>query len=82
MITDSVGIAVILATFGLLFFRQIRVYPLTWSITAATGAIVVIALGAIFPSKTGIWMSTGRNSNGTQRVFLTRLSHRCGVTGS
>ena len=29
MITDSVGIAVILATFGLLFFRQIRVYPLT-----------------------------------------------------
>ena len=55
MIADSVDIAVILATFGLLFFRQIRVYPLTWSITAATGAIVVIALGAISPSKTGVW---------------------------
>jgi len=51
MISDGVVIAVVLGTFGLLFFRQIRVYPLTRSITAATGAVVVIALGAISPEE-------------------------------
>ncbi|MDZ7703526.1 MAG: SLC13 family permease [Trueperaceae bacterium] len=51
MAADPVVIAVVLATFGLLFFRQIRVYPLTRSITAATGAVTVIALGAISPEE-------------------------------
>jgi len=51
MVSDAIVIAVVLAAFGLLFFRQIRVYPLTRSITAATGAVVVIALGAISPEE-------------------------------
>jgi len=51
MVVDLVVIAVVLGTFGLLFSRQIRVYPLTRSITAATGAVVVIALGAISPEE-------------------------------
>lgn len=47
MISESAVIGLVLGTFGLLFFRRVRVYPLTRSITAATGAVVVIALGAI-----------------------------------
>lgn len=51
MVSDVVTISVVLLTFGLLFFRRIRVYPLTRSITAATGAVVVVALGAISPEE-------------------------------
>lgn len=51
MPSDLIVIGIVLTAFGLLFFRQIRVYPLTRSITAATGAVVVIAIGAISPEE-------------------------------
>lgn len=50
MVSDAVLTAVVLSTFCLLFFRQIRVYPLTRAITAASGAVLVVALGAISPA--------------------------------
>jgi Na+/H+ antiporter NhaD/arsenite permease-like protein len=51
MVSDALVIAVVFCTFGLLFFNQIRVYPLSRSLTSATGAVVVLALGAILPDK-------------------------------
>ncbi len=51
MVSDALVIAVVFCTFGLLFFNQIRVYPLSRSLTSATGAVVVLALGAISPDK-------------------------------
>jgi Na+/H+ antiporter NhaD/arsenite permease-like protein len=50
MVSDPVVTAVVLSTFGLLFFRRLRVYPLSRAVTAATGAVVVVALGAISPT--------------------------------
>jgi Na+/H+ antiporter NhaD/arsenite permease-like protein len=51
MVSDALVIAVVFCTFGLLFFNQIRVYPLSRSLTSATGAVVVLALGAISPDE-------------------------------
>ncbi|KZN26488.1 arsenic resistance protein ArsB [Haladaptatus sp. R4] len=51
MASDALVIAVVLVTFGLLFFNQIRVYPLSRSLTSATGAVVVLAIGAISPDE-------------------------------
>ncbi|MFH5798638.1 SLC13 family permease [Haladaptatus sp. CMAA 1911] len=51
MVSDAFVIAVVFCTFGLLFFNQIRVYPLSRSLTSATGAVVVLALGAISPDE-------------------------------
>ncbi|MGA9399387.1 SLC13 family permease [Haladaptatus sp.] len=51
MTSDALVVAVVLVTFGLLFFNQIRVYPLSRSLTSATGAVVVLAIGAISPDE-------------------------------
>ena len=51
MVSDALVIAVVFCTFGLLFFNQIRVYPLSRSLTSATGAVVVLAIGAISPDE-------------------------------
>ncbi|GKZ13371.1 SLC13 family permease [Haladaptatus sp. T7] len=51
MVSDALVVAVVFCTFGLLFFNQIRVYPLSRSLTSATGAVVVLALGAISPDE-------------------------------
>ncbi len=51
MVSDALVVAVVLVTFGLLFFNQIRVYPLSRSLTSATGAVVVLAIGAISPDE-------------------------------
>lgn len=47
MVSDGVVTGVVLATFVLLFFRQVYVYPLTRAITATTGAVAVVVLGAV-----------------------------------
>jgi len=57
IVPDAIMIYVVLTALWLLFFRQIRAYPLTRSITAATGAVVVIALGAISRSPTSFVLS-------------------------
>lgn len=49
MPSEILVIAVVLGTFGLLFVRRIRLYPLTRAVTAAAGAVVVILLGALSP---------------------------------
>jgi len=59
MVSDAVVTAIVLGTFALLFFRQIRVYPLTRAVTAATGAVVVVALGAITPEAAVASVDTG-----------------------
>ncbi|WP_435184673.1 SLC13 family permease [Halobellus sp. EA9] len=51
MVSETLVTGLVGLTFGLLFFRQIRVYPLTRAVTAATGAVVVVALGAISPER-------------------------------
>lgn len=51
MVSGLLATSLVLATFGLLFFRQLRVYPLTRAITAATGAVLLLALGAITPTR-------------------------------
>lgn len=51
MVSDALVAAIVFCTFGLLFFNQIRVYPLSRSLTSATGAVVVLAIGAISPEK-------------------------------
>ena len=47
----AVTVAVVLGTFGLLFVRRVRRYPLTRAVTSATGAVVVVAIGAISPAE-------------------------------
>ncbi|GAB7120764.1 ArsB/NhaD family transporter [Natrinema sp. JCM 9743] len=51
MVSETLVTGLVGLTFGLLFFRQIRVYPLTRAVTAATGAVVVVALGATSPEQ-------------------------------
>ncbi|WP_049912933.1 ArsB/NhaD family transporter [Halococcus thailandensis] len=51
MPSEPLVTAIVLGTFGLLFVRKIGLYPLSRSITAAVGAVVVILIGAISPSK-------------------------------
>lgn len=48
---ETLVIVIILGTFGLLFVRRIGLYPLSRSITAAVGAVVVILIGALSPSE-------------------------------
>src|SRR5699024_5553852 len=49
--SETLVIVVVLGTFGLLFVRRIGLYPLSRSITAAVGAVVVILVGALSPSE-------------------------------
>ncbi|WP_238386978.1 ArsB/NhaD family transporter [Natrialba swarupiae] len=42
---------VVLATFALLFVRRIGRYPLSRSVTAATGTVVLLALGIVTPAR-------------------------------
>ena len=56
---ETLVTAVVLGTFGLLFVRRIGLYPLSRSITAAFGAVVVIALGALSPAEALASIDTG-----------------------
>ena len=55
----AVTVAVVLGTFGLLFVRRVRRYPLTRAVTSATGAVVVVAIGAISPAEALAAVDTG-----------------------
>jgi Na+/H+ antiporter NhaD/arsenite permease-like protein len=59
MPSELLAIAVVLGSFGLLFVRRIGLYPLSRSITAAVGAVVVILIGALSPSAALASIDTG-----------------------
>ncbi|RQG92763.1 arsenic resistance protein ArsB [Natrarchaeobius halalkaliphilus] len=46
-----VATGVVLATFALLFVRRIGRYPVSRSVTAATGTVVLLALGIVSPQR-------------------------------
>ena len=50
MPSESLVTIIVLGTFGLLFVRRIGLYPLSRSITAAVGAVVVVLIEAVSPS--------------------------------
>lgn len=47
----AIATLIVLGTFALLFVRRFGRYPLSRSITAATGAVVLIALGIVTPQR-------------------------------
>lgn len=59
VLPEPLVIAIVLGTFGLLFVRRIGLYPLSRSITAAVGAVVVILSGALSPSAAFASIDTG-----------------------
>ncbi len=48
---ESVATLIVFGTFGLLFVRRLGRYPLSRSVTAATGAVLLVALGIVPPER-------------------------------
>ena len=50
-ISGVLATIIVLGTFALMFVRQIGRYPLSRSVTAATGAVALVALGIVSPER-------------------------------
>ncbi len=70
MAPEAVVTATVLGTFALLFVRRLGIYPVSRAITAATGAVAVIALGAI-----GFEDALGSVHVGTILLLFGMLAH-------
>lgn len=48
---ESVALVIVFGTFALLFVRRLGRYPLSRSVTAASGAVLLVALGIVSPDR-------------------------------